>query len=325
MNSNCTVCGNLLTGQPHLTALVPIFKSEDHIEALFDYFAQLDQLVSGGIEVVCVVDGSPDESERLIRDRAKTSTFKVTLLVLSRNFGVGPALHAGLAASTTCGTVVFGSDLQEPVELFEKFSNLIFTGNADVCLGHRISRDDPLSMRFFSAIYWWINRKFLDNDTPKGGFDVFGISMRAKEALLSLPELNTNFTSQLQWIGFTRVYISFDRRARLSGKSSWTFKKKFKLFADSIFGFSSAPVSLIFGVGLSLSIGASAIGFVTLLGALLGRIDVPGYATLIILTAFGQGATLSSIGILGGYLSRTFDNSKRRPRYIVMSSETLGN
>lgn len=320
---NCAVCGRTLDEGCHSALVVPIFKSEQHIPHVFAYAEEIAKEAHGGVHLLFVDDGSPDGAVAEVRRIAESSSLKVSLVRLSRNFGVGPAVHAGLEAVDECATVVFGSDLQEPHELFSEFLTKILAGETDVCLGQRMSRDDPLTMRFFAGLYWWINRKFLQNDTPKGGFDVFGLSRRARLALVELGELNTSLTSQLQWIGFRREYVPYVRRARLSGKSTWTMRRKFKLFADSIYGFTGAPIALLFVVGV-MAVGAlSLLSITTLVGWSLGWIDIAGYTTIVLLLAVGQAVNLLALGILGGYLYRTFDNSKGRPRYIASSIETL--
>jgi len=315
--SNCGVCGRSLTEGPHVAVVVPIYKSEHHLPGLIDYIVKLDNTIPGGVMTTFVIDGSPENERFLLPAMLTDISFPLQIIRLSKNFGVGPALHAALTNSTGCAAVVFGADLQEPAELFVSFAQKILTEDVDVTLGQRMSRDDPFLMKLFANFYWWVNRKFLDNDTPRGGFDVFGLSRRAREALVALPELNTNITSQLQWIGFDREYVPFHRVARQSGKSSWTNKKKLKLFADSIFGFSGAPITLIFMIGLVSVVGFGFLAVVTSIASLLGWISVPGYATLVLVGVIGHSATLLACGIIGGYVVRSFENSKGRPRYII--------
>jgi glycosyltransferase involved in cell wall biosynthesis len=264
-----------------------------------------------------VIDGSPENERFILPDLLESLPFPAQIVRLSRNFGVGPALHAALTHCGGCAVVVFGSDLQEPYELFVDFAHRIIVEGTDVVLGQRASRDDPFSMRFFATFYWWVNRKFLANDTPKGGFDVFGLSQRAREVLVSLPELNTNITSQLQWIGFDRVYVPFHRRARQSGKSTWSMKRKIKLFADSIYGFTGAPIALITFLGIVSVAIFGTLSLLTLTGSIMNVIEVPGYATLVLVSATGHSATILTCGIIGGYVYRTFENSKSRPRYVI--------
>ena len=279
-------------------------------------------MVPGGVMATFVIDGSPEEERSILPELIEDLPFPSQMIRLSRNFGVGPALHAALERSGGCATVVFGSDLQEPVELFEIFAQKIIVDGIDVVLGQRMSRDDPFLMKLFAGFYWWVNRKFLANDTPKGGFDVFGLSKRAREALVSLPELNTNITSQLQWIGFDREYVPFHRKARQSGKSTWTMKRKIKLFADSIYGFSGAPIAMILVIGLMSVIFFGIFGVLTAFASMMNWIQVPGYTTLVLLGAIGHSLTITACGIIGGYVFRTFDNSKGRPRYIIAETIT---
>jgi hypothetical protein len=213
--------------------------------------------------------------------------------------------------------VIIGADLQEPIELYIDFFRRLESEEADVFLGERLSRDDPYSMRFFSAIFWWVNRKFINSDTPKGGFDGVGLSAKASKTLAELPELNTSFTSQLQWIGYKQVFVPFHRVRRQSGKSSWTFKRKVKLFADSVYGFTGAPIAVLTILGVVSTVLMVVVLFATLFASLMGWMVVPGYATIVILSALGHSVTIMGLGILGGYVHRAFENTKGRPRFVV--------
>ena len=298
------------------TVVVPIYKSQDHIPKLFEYIQQIGDAV-GEVEIVFVIDGTPDNSEQSIFLEAKKYAFKIKVVRLSRNFGVGPALHAALNHVETSSLVIIGADLQEPVEMYIDFFRRLESGEADVFLGERLSRDDPFSMRFFSAIFWWVNRKFINSDTPKGGFDGVGLSAKASKTLTELPELNTSFTSQLQWIGYKQVFVPFHRVRRQSGKSSWTYKRKVKLFADSVYGFTGAPIAILTILGVVSTALMVFVLFATLFASIMGWMVVPGYATIVILSALGHSVTIMGLGILGGYVHRSFENTKGRPRFVI--------
>ena len=298
------------------TVVVPIYKSQDHIPKLFEYIQQIGDAV-GEVEIVFVIDGTPDNSEQSIFLEAKKYAFKIKVVRLSRNFGVGPALHAALNHVETSSLVIIGADLQEPVEMYIDFFRRLESGEADVFLGERLSRDDPFSMRFFSAIFWWVNRKFINSETPKGGFDGVGLSAKASKTLAELPELNTSFTSQLQWIGYKQVFVPFHRVRRQSGKSSWTFRRKVKLFADTVYGFTGAPIAILTILGVVSTVLMVFVLFATLFASLMGWMVVPGYATIVILSTLGQSVTIMGLGILGGYIHRSFENTKGRPRFVI--------
>jgi len=305
------------------TVVVPIYKSEDHIPKLFEYIQQIGDAV-GEVEIVFVIDGTPDNSEQRILLEAKKYALKIKVVRLSRNFGVGPALHAALNHVETSSLVIIGADLQEPVELYIDFFRRLESGDADVFLGERLSRDDPFSMRFFSAIFWWVNRRFINSDTPKGGFDGVGLSTKASKTLAELPELNTSFTSQLQWIGYKQVFVPFHRVRRQSGKSSWTYKRKVKLFADSVYGFTGAPIAVLTILGVVSTVLMLFVLFATLFASLMGWMVVPGYATIVILSTLGQSVTIMGLGILGGYIHRSFENTKGRPRFVIEKVYEVG-
>lgn len=313
----CKVCGEPVSDKIHLSVVVPLYKSESDLPRLLEYVKELNDNFVGGLTATFVVDGSPDSERLILESKMSSLGFPSQVIVLSKNFGVGPALHAALERSSGCATVVFGSDLQEPLDLFLTFGKKIVNEGRDVLLGQRLSREDPIVTKLFASFYWWVNRRFLENDTPRGGFDVFGLSKRARETLVKLPELNTSITSQLQWIGFDREYVAFHRRARRRGKSTWTLKKKFKLFADSVFGFSGAPIFAMVTVGVLSSLTLGLLASVTFIAAVIGVIQVPGYATIVLISAFGHSLTIACCGIIGSYLYRTFDNSKGRPKFIV--------
>jgi hypothetical protein len=132
-----------------------------------------------------------------------------------------------------------------------------------------------------------------------------------------MEEKNTNITAQIDWLGFSREYVFFDRVSRKNGKSSWKLSRKIKLFMDSFYGFTELPIIfllLISGMGMLLS---SVFGLLILISWILGRISVPGYASIILLQVFSTNLILFVISLVSGYSTRAFENSKSRPRFIV--------
>ena len=297
--------------------IVPLYKSAGHIPDLFERIKQLGNELGIDPTLIAVLDGPDFETESAIKMHKDLASFPVKTVVLSRNFGVGPALLAGLSESEACVSMCFGSDLQEPKSLFLEFFSLISDDKADIALGNRRSREDPLMSRAGAAFYWAIYRRFIDSNIPKGGFDVFALNKHSKKALVDLGELNTSITSQIGWLGFRKSYVPFDRESRKIGKSSWTLRRKIKLFSDSIYGFTFLPVTIITVIGFLLTGTFLLISIATLVAALFGLVKVAGYTTLVLLIGLGNSAMIFCIGLLGGYVSRTFDNSKQRPNYII--------
>ena len=286
------------------------------MQSLRDFLCTLNTSIPGGIRITLVADGLEEDAKE-IESACASWPLPVEGLVLSRNFGVGPALHAGLEGASECVVSALGSDLQEPQEVFVEFCRILFQGEADIALGVRRTRQDPLLPKLGALLFWRLNKALVDPESPPRGFDVFAVNREARGALMALPELNTSFTSQMLWIGFRRAWVPFDRHERTRGHSTWTLRRKAKLFSDALFGFTSIPATAIVMLGLAACSLLIGIGAVTLMGELLGLINVPGYTTILLVTAFGHSLTITLIGLVGGYAYRAFSNSTRRPHYII--------
>lgn len=313
----CRSCEKEITeGEAHFRMLVPLYHSENHLPDVMRYLNSLHEVIPGGVTVDFIVDGRMEDEVALFGQISKLKA-TANVISLSRNFGVGPALHAGIASRNTCMVSAVGSDLQEPLDLYEDFFAAISSGEYDVALGQRRSREDPFLPRIFAQIYWRINRSLVNSRAPLGGFDVFAMSEATASSFVKLAELNTNFTSQLLWIGYRVKWIKFDRTARISGKSTWTLRRKFKLFADSLYGYTAKPLTWMTWAGFLASVTLLFVAGATGVARALGLVDVPGYTTLVLLFALGQSLTLLSIGILGGYIYRAFENSTGRPNYVI--------
>lgn len=313
-------CGEEITGSEtqHFEAVIPMYKSADHIPDLLVYLDELSEKIAGKLHATFVIDGNVDgTTNSLLKNIGNNHQWNWKIIQLSRNFGVGPALIAAFENSTSCMTVAFGADLQEPQELFVKFQDLLLNPELNLVLGVRRTRDDPFLSKAFSLLYWKLYSRFISPDTPKGGFDVCGLTENAKKSLVSMHEKNTNITAQIDWLGFSREYIEFDRKPRSLGKSTWSFGRKVRLFFDSFYGFTDLPIrimQLISGLG---TIFFSFLGAATVISWSLGLIHVPGYTTIIFLQLFTANLVIFCISILAGYVTRTFDNTKNRPTYVV--------
>jgi glycosyltransferase involved in cell wall biosynthesis len=305
-----------------LSLVIPVYKSSANIEPLLDALGTLPEQLSGGtLEVVFVVDGSPDDSFVKLRARLPGVPFRSQLICLSRNFGAFAAIRAGIAAARGSHFAVMAADLQEPLELIVAFDRALAADEADLVVGQRAGRSDPLFSRIAARLFWGTYRRIVQKDIPSGGVDVFGGNRKVREQILALQETNSSLVGLLFWVGFRRLMVPYQRQARQHGKSSWSLAKKLRYLSDSIFAFTDLPIRLLLGVGI-LGLGTSAIvGAVVLISKLLFLIPVPGYAATATLIVFFGALNCFGFGVLGGYLWRTFENSKGRPNYIVLSQE----
>jgi dolichol-phosphate mannosyltransferase len=152
---------------------------------------------------------------------------------------------------------------------------------------------------------------------PRQGFDIYLIDRKVITVLDLMDEKNSALTGQILWSGFRTDTVYYIRLARTSGKSRWTMKKKAKLFSDSVFSFSSLPISVVTGLGVISTLGAVIWAIVTIILRLTGSITVQGWTLSFIFSLFSFGVIMLTLGLLGGYLWRTFDASRNRPLYIV--------
>jgi glycosyltransferase involved in cell wall biosynthesis len=215
------------------------------------------------------------------------------------------------------------ADLQEPPELIEEFFRTLRGEPVDLTLGVRRQRDDPPVSRWSSNVFWAVYRRLVQRDMPVGGIDVFGCNAKVRDVLLRLDESNSSLVGQVIWLGFRRKSVPYRRQERKVGKSGWTFRRKCRYMLDSIFSFTDLPLTLLMLVGSAGLVFAVVVSVVVLAAWSQGKIPVLGYTPLLLATLISMFAQLLGLGIIGGYVWRTFENTKRRPAFIPMSRESF--
>jgi len=309
------------TPSTECTVVIPVYRNADNVPALLQRLAELHRRVPGGIEVICVVDGSPDESHARLAQGLPQQAFASQLLALSRNFGSFAAIREGLIPVRTEHCAVMAADLQEPIELIEEFFSWLRADRADVVVGHRAGRQDAWLDRAASGLFWWTYRKLVQRELPPGGIDVFACNAAFRSHLLRFTEAHTSLVGQILWLGFRRVALPYVRQAREIGRSAWTLGRKLKYLSDSVFAFSDLPIrlfTLIGGAGVALSLFFAA---VVLVARLTGAVAVPGYAATVLTILFFAGINLLGLGIIGSYVWRAYENTKARPLAVVMQAQ----
>jgi polyisoprenyl-phosphate glycosyltransferase len=300
-----------------LSLIIPIYKNEENLDRLLSELATLPARVLDTMEVVFVVDGSPDRSYEILHRRLPNLPMDSQLLSLSRNFGSFSAIAAGLESGKGDHFAVLAADLQEPLELVVTFSQLLRDDIADITFGVRSGRSDPWLSELFATLFWGIYRRFVVPEMPPGGVDVFGCTREVRDKLLSLREIDTNLVALLFWLGYRRHYVPYVRQPRLEGVSAWTFAKKLRYCLNSIFNFTDLPVRVLLGAGAAGSLIAFTLGLTVFICRVLGFIGEPGYTPIILAIMFFGGLTTFGLGIIGQYLWLSLQNSRNRPNYIV--------
>lgn len=302
-----------------LSLVIPVYRNQENLPRLFQAIDGLASRLPATLEVVFVVDGSPDRSLEIIRGHVETWPVRTQVIELSRNFGSFAAIAAGLRHADGSFIAVMAADLQEPPELVLDFHRILSSGEAEVVLGYRSRRADPLWSRALSAVFWSVYRRMVSSEMPAGGVDVFGCTSDVRDQLAGLNESNTNLIALLLWVGYKRSFVPYERQARQEGQSGWTMGRKIRYALDSIFNFTDLPVRALLWLGTIGTTLALIAGVTVFAGWLMGRIPVLGYTPLMLVMTFFGGLTALGLGIVGQYLWLTLQNARRRPNYIVRS------
>jgi len=303
-----------------LSLVIPVYKNEANLVRLFSELEALAARLPGPLEVVFVVDGSPDASLQILRDRLPSWPVRSQLVALSRNFGSFPAIAAGLHYGRGQYFAAIAADLQEPPELVLEFYRLLKEDEADVVFGHRTGRADGWFSQVASGGFWWLYRQFVVKDMPPSGIDVFGCTRQVRDRLVELKEVNTNLIALLLWLGFRRAFVPYERRPRREGRSAWTIPKKFRYAIDSVLSFTDLPIKALLALGLLGTTAACLAGVTVFVEWLTGDTPVHGYTSLMLVISFFGGLTALGLGIIGQYLWLALQDARARPAFVVKSA-----
>lgn len=306
---------------PLFSVVVPVYGNEASIPRLLQRLEAMAQQAEGLLEVVFVVDGSPDGSLLVLRRLLPEAGFPSQLIAHSRNFGSFAAIRTGMAAAQGQYVAAMAADLQEPAELVEEFFRLLASGEYDIAVGRRTGRDDPLSSLLLSRVFWGLYRRWVHRDIPPGGVDIFACSREVAQRLVALDESHSSLVGLLYWLGFRRVEVPYQRLPRTEGRSGWSFRRKMRYFLDSVFSFTDVPVLLLTVVGLVGGILTLVASLVVLLARLTGFVDQAGYTPLMLVVLLSTFTLLFGLGIVGSYVWRTYENSKGRPASVAMTQD----
>lgn len=302
--------------------IIPIYKNKENIPDLLRALQDLQSRIAG-FEVVFVVDGSPDRSYELLLEQLPQQPFSSQLILLSRNFGSFEAIRRGLEEAKGKFFAVMAADLQEPPHLITGFFDKLDKGNDDIVIGVRAKRDDPFLASLMSKLFWLCYRKFVIQDVPDGGVDVFACNTRVRTSLLQLEEINSSLIGQLFWVGFRRGFATYKRQKRAHGKSAWSFRRKLHYMLDSVFAFSDLPILMFLWIGGFGIITSLLVSLIVIISRILSIISVPGYAPIILSIYFMGSLLLLGQGIIGSYVWRCNENTKRRPITLVAERDAF--
>lgn len=304
--------------RPLLSIVLPVFREGNHLPEFLIGVRNATAKSNLPYELILVDDGSPDNSWQVIAEEARKSQV-LRAVRLSRNFGKESALCAGLEHARGNAVILMDADGQHPPSLIPEMVHLWQSSGADIVEAVKRSRGrESLSSKFGAQLFYFILNK-LSGFHFKGASDFKLMNRKAVDAWLQMHERNVFFRGMTVWMGFTTVQIPFEVVPRSAGQSTWSILKRLKLALIGITAFSSFPLHLVTFAGV-VFLGISVLlALQTLYLKLVGR-AVSGFATVILLELIIGSLLMISLGIIGEYLARIYEEVKGRPRYIVTES-----
>jgi dolichol-phosphate mannosyltransferase len=296
-----------------ISIIIPSYNEEENLPALYERLQHVVETLKHTFQFIFVDDGSSDRSFQILEDIARKDS-RVKVIKFSRNFGSHAACLAGLTQATGDACTFLSADLQDPPEMIATLISEWAKGY-EVVFGIREWGKE--SSRLFQKIYYKAVRRFALRNMPETGTDVFLIDRKVVDTVVSIREKNTSIFGLILWSGFKQTIVQYRKGMRQKGISKWTLGKKIKLFIDTFVSFSYIPLRLISVVGIMLAFMGFLYAFFIVFNRLFFSVPVEGWASLMVVLLVVSGTQLVFLGILGEYLWRNFDETRKRPPFII--------
>ena len=307
-----------------LSIIVPCYNESEVVEKFFSAMVGNNGILNNlglNCELVFINDGSKDNTLELLKAQkeiySNKSNLDIKIVNLSRNFGKEAAMSAGFSVASGEAIVPMDADLQDPPELIAKFVELWRQGY-DVVLAKRNDRqEDSFAKRFSSSLFYKLNNKISDVKLPDNVGDFRLFARKVLNAINSLPENQRFMKGIFAWVGFRSITIEYEEQERIAGSSKFNGWKLWNFALQGITGFGTLPLRIWTYIGFIVSFLAFIYASFLILRTLIMGIDLPGYASLVVIILFLGGLQLIGVGILGEYVGRIYMESKRRPPFII--------
>jgi len=307
-----------------LSIIVPMYNEDSGLDIFFREIERVLENEKLSYEIICINDGSDDSTlTDLLTHRNRNPAIKI--INLSRNFGKEAALSAGL--NHCCGRAVIpiDADLQDPVDLIPELVAKWKEGY-DVVYATRTSREKDNFFKRKTALWFYnIYNSISARPIPANTGDFRLIDGRIVDIIKQLPERNRFMKGLFNWVGFKQTGIEYTRQERVAGASKWNYWKLWNFALDGITSFSTVPLRICTYLGLLVSATAFIYMLFLIIRTMIHGIDVPGYASVMVVVLMIGGIQLTFLGVIGEYLGRVFQETKQRPLYIVSDLYGLNN
>ena len=312
----CIKGGTKLNNEFLLTIVIPAYFEEQVIEACYRELKNVMETNSWKYEFIFINDGSTDKTLTILKEIANTDS-RVKIIDFTRNFGHQIAVTAGIYHSSGDATVVIDADLQDPprviCEMVDKWQE-----GFDVVYAKRKKRNGESKFKLVTAKFFYRFLNYMSEiDIPMDTGDFRLMDKKVVEAFKEMPERNRFVRGMVSWVGFDQTCIEYERDERLAGETKYPLKKMIKFATDGIVSFSTKPLKLVQVLGFVTIIMAVFIFIYSLMSKYVFKTVTAGWTSIMIIISFFSGVQLFSIGLLGEYIARIYDESKNRPLYLI--------
>lgn len=303
-------------GCPVLSVVVPCYNEEQTLDPLLADLLPVLEGMGHSFEIVFVDDGSRDATVARLTELA-AGDGRLGIVRLSRNFGKEVAISAGLDHARGEAVIIMDADLQHPPALLPQLVAAWREGYQVIHAAQEVRADEPWLKRLGARAFYYLLSRLSSVRLPKGVGDFCLLDRKPVDALRSLPERARFMKGLYFWVGYRQKQIPYTPGVREAGDSKWSLGKLVGLAVNGLTAFSTTPLRLSSVLGLVVSVTAALYGLILALRVLVQGVDVPGYASLMVALLFLGGVQLVSLGIIGEYIGRIYDEAKNRPLYLV--------
>ncbi|MBS5301364.1 MAG: glycosyltransferase family 2 protein [Clostridiaceae bacterium] len=300
--------------------IVPCYNEQEALPIFYEEVMKVVTTMNCQYELIFVNDGSKDNTLSILKNFAAKDE-NVTYISFSRNFGKEAAMYAGFSNADADYVAVMDADMQDPPALLPQMVKILETEDYDSVATRRVSRDgEPPIRSWFARKFYQLINKISDADIVDGARDFRLMKREMVDAIVAMGEYNRFSKGIFGWIGFKTYWLPFKNVERVAGETKWNFWKLFKYAIDGIINFSEAPLSIASWAG----IGMTFIAFIMMVIVIVRRLcfgdPVAGWASTMCVIIFIGAIQLFSMGIMGQYIAKTYNEAKHRPHYIVAES-----
>jgi dolichol-phosphate mannosyltransferase len=300
---------------PDLSIVIPVYDEEDNLPSLYARLIAVLAATGLAYEVVFVDDGSQDGSLELMRGLAAGDTH-VVLVELARNFGQQVAITAGLDYAGGSAVITMDADLQDPPEVLPQFIAKWQEGY-DVVYAVREHRKEGWPKRAAYAAFYRLLRRTANVEIPLDAGDFCLMDRKVVDLLQAMPERNRFVRGIRSWVGLRQLGLPYERQAREAGQPKYSFGRLVLLALDGFISFSHAPLRVASILGFTISLVSLVLAVFYFVKRVTTGLSPPGFATLVVAVFFLAGVQLVTLGVIGEYVGRIFDEVKQRPLYVV--------